>query len=68
MKDEVLRYNEFVLKNVSYVNKKTNEIKESKQTVGETVEKDAKNANDELLIESIKYLKHRFHTENDRCH
>ena len=68
LKDEVLRYNEFVVKNVSYVNKKTKEIKESKQTVGETVEKDIKNVNDELLTESRKYLKHRFQIENDRYH
>ena len=60
MKDEVLRFNKFVVKNVSYVNKKTKEIKGSKQTVRETVEKDAKNVHDELLIESRKYLKCRF--------
>ena len=42
MKDEVLCYNEFVVKNVSYVNKRTKEIKESK-TVRETVEKHVKN-------------------------
>ena len=48
LKDEVLRHNEFAVMNVSYVNKKTKEINESKQTVGETVEKDVKNVNDEL--------------------
>ena len=49
-----------VVKNVSYVNKKTKEIKESKQTVRETVGEDVKNVHDEFLIESRKYLKHRF--------
>ena len=68
LKDEVLRYNEFVVKNVSYVNKKTKEIKESKQTVRGTVEKDVKNVHGELLIESKKYLKHRFLIENYRYH
>ena len=66
LKDEVLRFNEFVVKNVSYVNKKAKEIKESKQTVRETVEKEVKNDHDELLIESRKYLKHRFKIQNDR--
>ena len=66
LKYEVLHYNEFVVKNVSYVNKKTKEIKESKQTVRETVEKDVKNVHDELLIESRKYLKRKFQIENER--
>ena len=59
LKDEVLRFNKFVVKNVSYMNKKTKEVKGSKQTVRETVEKDAKNVHDELLFESRKYLKYR---------
>ena len=57
-----------VVKNVSYVNKKTKEIKESKQTVRETVGKDVRNVHGEFLIESRKYLKHRFQIENDSYH
>ena len=41
-----------MVKNVFYLNKKTKEIKESKQTIRETVEKDVKNVHDDLSIES----------------
>ena len=43
-------------------------MKESKQTVRETVQKDVKTVHCELLKESRKYIKHRFQIKNDRYH
>ena len=52
-------YNEFLLKSVPYMSKNT-KIKESKQSVRETVQKNVKIVHDELLKESQIYLNHRF--------
>ena len=49
------------------MSKKT-KMKESKQTVRETEQKDVETVQDELLKESQKYLKHRFQIENDKHH
>ena len=68
LNDEILHYNQFLVKSVSYLNKKTKEMKESKQTVRESVQKDVKSVHDDLLKESRKYLKHRFQIENDTHH
>ena len=43
LKGEVLCYNKFSVTSVPYMSKKTKEMKESKQTVRETVQKDVKN-------------------------